>query len=746
MSRLREWSAAVLCLALLAGCRAKGGREESVRQGDELFAKEQYRAAAAAYRAALAAGPVDPALQAKLGEALAAAGDSVRAADLLADDLDVQLKAAEAMLAKGRFEDVQVRLEETLRTHPDNARVLVLHANALARLAESGSALFELADKVGNPRRFAAARVDLRPRVQSSDEQKAEAELRQAMTLAPNDPTPGLALANLYWATDRLAEAEPLLRAFTAEQRGHAAANHALGAYYLATGRGADADPYLLNAAGVAGVFGRPARFTLADHYIATKRNADARALLGSMLADEDGDGDVSLRLAQLDAADGNAPAAVRRLDATLRRKPGMASALLLKARVLLAMGNPDPKYARAAVAVDPTSSEARMLLGDVLVAGGDTDGALAEYRQAVRRDPKDVVPRLALVRALLLVGDGREALPVARDAARLAPDDTDAVLSLVSANMAVKAYADAASALAPLLAKHPAEPSVAIAEGRLLAARESAPAARAAFLRALAAAPDSLDALAGLVEVESGGRPSPETAQRVEAALAARPGDPSLMLVAARLFSSTGQHARAETLLRRAFVMEPGNVALALALADTLRVSGRTDEAIAILKQLVARRPSRVTDVRVSLATLLDAAGRRKEALEQHEQVILEDPGRTDTALWLASAYVADQAKLIQALELAMTAKRGRPNDPDVDLVLGRVYTARKLGGLAVPALQRAVNARPGNALYHFHLGAAYEMSGSLSQARAEYTRALELDANFEGAEKARQMTAGRR
>lgn len=747
MSKTSICVAMLLVSGLLAGaCRSGDGKAEAVRQGDALLAQQRYRPAAAAYRSALAADPSDETVRAKLGEALAGAGDTIRAADLLAGDIDAQLKAAESMLTRGRFDDVRVRMDEVLQSHPDNAQALMLHANALARLSGDGNALFALADKLDQPRRLAPARVDLRPLVSSSDDQKAEAELKKAIALDPANSSLQLALANLYWATGRFDEAEPLLRMFTAQAAGHAAANHALGAYYLTRGRESEADAYLVNAAAATGVLGRPARFTLADRYIATHRPAEARALLDSMLPKEDDEGDVSVRLARLEAGAGNVPDAVRRLDAALQRHPSNASGLLLKAQLLFGRGNPDPRFARAAVMADPGSSEARLLLGDILAAAGDVDGALQEFREAVSRDPTDVAPRVALVRALLANGNGREALPVARDAVRLAPTHTDAVLSLVAAEMALQHYDEAAAALSPLLVRAPGSPDVAVAEGRLYMARGNGAAARGAFLRALQASPDSLDALHGLVDTEPAGHPAPDTVRRVDTALAARPGDAALMLVSSRLFASMGDRARAESLLRRACVLEPSNVSLALALADALSSGGRVEEAIDTLTRLVARHPPRVTDVRVSLASLLASVGRRKEAQEEHEQILIEDPERTDSAIWLATAYVDQSDRLIQALELAMTAKRGRPDDPDVDLLLGRVYTARKLGLLAVPALQRAVNARPGNALYHFHLGAAYEVGGSLSQARAEYARALELDSTFPGAEKAREMTAARR
>jgi Flp pilus assembly protein TadD len=50
-------------------------------------------------------------------------------------------------------------------------------------------------------------------------------------------------------------------------------------------------------------------------------------------------------------------------------------------------------------------------------------------------------------------------------------------------------------------------------------------------------------------------------------------------------------------------------------------------------------------------------------------------------------------------------------------------------------------VRAEPDNALYRFHLGEAYQRSGNLVQARNEFTKALEIDPSFKGADQARQF-----
>jgi Tfp pilus assembly protein PilF len=61
----------------------------------------------------------------------------------------------------------------------------------------------------------------------------------------------------------------------------------------------------------------------------------------------------------------------------------------------------------------------------------------------------------------------------------------------------------------------------------------------------------------------------------------------------------------------------------------------------------------------------------------------------------------------------------------------------------LAIPYLEDAVRAEPSNALFHYHLGAAYQHQNP-GKARDELTRALTLDPNFPAAADAKTILGG--
>lgn len=742
-SSLRGTRALALCV-LMSACARGGAPTDALRRGDALFDQKRFRLAVQAYRDVVTAQPSNQAARTKLGRALAAAGDPVRAADLLPDDEQVLLEAAEFSQDKSRFQDAIVMANRLLARSPADARALVVLAGSTALLPRPGWPLSELAQRIGDATRFEGFRKDARRPVPRVDEERAERLFKQALALAPDLFEARLAYSNFLWATGRRAESEPWLRAAAEQAPDNAVPNFALGALYVSQGRADQALPFLEQARQGTGPESRSATFIIADHYLSIDRPEAARAALEPLLKGDD-DGDVSLRLAMVDERSGHTADAVRRLNHLVARKPAHAAGLLMRARLLYALGNPDERFARQAATFDDGSGEPHMLLGRVLSERGQIDAALDEYRQAAYRAPLDARPLLALSRTLLDVGSTPRALSYARDAVRLAPGDKDATLALVTALIAQQKLDDASSALAPVAARLPNDPHVALIEGRLALARGNAVSARASFTRALASGADTREALQGLMQAE-GAQPSVSTRQRVEAAVEATPSDPELRLLAGQLYRAMNDLPRAEAALRQAQRLSPTHVPIALELAGVLMAAHKPEEAAAALERVVPARPARLSEVRVALAAAYQAEGKRAEAQRQYEQLVVELPGAVEPSVVLATMYVEQKDKLARALELALSAKRGRPLDPDIDLLLGRIYNEKGMGSLAVPVLERAVEARPGSAAYHFHLGAAYELAGNMSQARVEYAQALQLDPNLPNADRARQMAASRR
>ena len=150
----RRWPLLTLTLfAVLAFGPACSGDPEARKQkylasGDGYFDKGDYSTAIIEYRNAIAIDARLGKAHAKLAESYLRTGDPAnaltafaRAADLLPDDFDVNLKTGVLLLAAGRPEDALGRAEAALKLRPQDVTAHVLRGNALAGLKSFDEAL-----------------------------------------------------------------------------------------------------------------------------------------------------------------------------------------------------------------------------------------------------------------------------------------------------------------------------------------------------------------------------------------------------------------------------------------------------------------------------------------------------------------------------------------------------------------------------------------------------------------------------
>jgi predicted Zn-dependent protease len=214
-------------------------------------------------------------------------------------------------------------------------------------------------------------------------------------------------------------------------------------------------------------------------------------------------------------------------------------------------------------------------------------------------------------------------------------------------------------------------------------------------------------------------------------------------LLLAARAAAAAGDPRDAETTLRALLNLDPANVDASVLFAEVLAGQNRPRDAKQVLDDVLKRRPASV-EAQLALARLLEGTGQRAAAQAVYERLLAAQPRTPVAAHRLASLYAASNERLEQALELARAAKQALPDDPAVSDVLGWVYLRRGLALLGLPHLQDAVRKVPTNAVYRYHLGVAYLRTGRQPQARAELTRALQIDPAFPGADEARAALAG--
>jgi tetratricopeptide (TPR) repeat protein len=738
-------AALTLALVWASGCSDPAKKKQSyLESGNRYFAEGKYDEAAIEYQNAIQIDARFGQARIKLAETYvrqgnhsSAVGEYVRAADLLPDDLALQLTAGGYLLLAGRAEDARTRAEAVLAREPGDIDAHVLRGNALAGLKDFEAAVEEIEEAIKlEPGRSASYTSLGAVELARGARDQAERAFKTAVELDPTQVVGHLALANHYWAAGRLSEAERSIRTALELEPSNPLANRAMGLFCMMNGRMADAEPYVKSMARAAS-----APLSLVDYYLVAGRPRDAIRELEHLKTDRQFSGAAERRLVNAYAAAGDTARSRELVDAILAREPRDAEMLLAKGQILASAGKPDEAFQQVKLASEaaPDWAVAQFALGKALAARGDVEAATRAFHEALRLNPRATAVHVELARLYLVDGSAAEALRSAKEAVRAQPESVDASLALANSLLANGDVAAAAKTIDAVSGKYPDLTSVHVLRGRLRIGQKDLPGARASFETALRLDPNSLAALSGLSLLDLSAGKFADAKARVETRTAAEPRRAELLILSAQIHSASGELGEAERALRKAIEVNPSLLPAYAKLGGLLVKQNRLDEAVAEFDALAARQSNAVGPLTMS-GMILQGQGKNAPARERFEKALALDPRTPVAANNLAWMYADAGENLDMALQLAQTAVAGMPDSPEALDTLGWVYYKKQLSSSAVSTLKQTVEKDPKSAVYHYHLGLAYVQAGDGSRARTSLERALSLSGTFAGADEARR------
>jgi TPR repeat protein len=395
-----------------------------------------------------------------------------------------------------------------------------------------------------------------------------------------------------------------------------------------------------------------------------------------------------------------------------------------------------DEEARRALVASlerDPASADAHLLLGQVLIRLEDDGGASRELARVLQLDSTRTEARVELARLHHRTGDFASASTQAR---LVLENESDAEMRqiLVESLLAMNRTTEAFLALQAIPDEERDE-SVYIAMGRIEVERGRPAAGRTWFEKALALDPHDVEALEGLLAADIAASRLPASIARIDAALAARPDDPSLHRLRGAAASAAGRPAEAETHFESALEKDPHDLATLVALARLQEEEGRAEVALRTYERALVVAPDD-SNVRYARASLLVSLGRREAAIADYEAAVTADATHGAARGDLAKLLLEDPDDLERALELAEEARTLMPGDPGPAETLGRVHYERGDMLAAIRYLRRAETGLPSGsaerAEVRYLLGRAYVADGNLTQGRETLKGALaEIEGN---------------
>lgn len=702
LTRAQELLDSVLALQPSAALAAQ------VVLGDVLFAQGKIDQAAEAYQAVLLAEPDNPTAIEGLARTLLAGGN--------AEEAIASYQAAAAAAAAS-----QVR----------NRWLMTIAATyrSLARDDEAEQTYLAMIE--ADPANGAARQAlgDLYQANERWDE--AIAQFSQASQAAPNDVQAAFRLGRTLLRVDRVDEAAAIAQSLLTNSPSAYQSYLLAARVSLARGDATSALASLRQAQSLAPT-DSTALTLIGDSFLAAARLGEAESAYGAAVALEPRNSNALIGLGRVYQARGRLAEAEASLRRALTAAPGNLTAQAALGRLLLNSGRPAEAILllEAAVAQRADHPTAVQDLADAYLASDRVEEGLAIYYANLSLGADD--QQLVIGQALLRAGRVEDGLREVEAFVSSRPDDPAGLLALA---LAYQQAAQTAGLDASLFNQQ--------ADETFQQALDAAPddlAVRVlygAFLLAQQQSERAVSLFQGIIDaVQQGGRLD-EVRQGVGTAIA----ETDLWrawIGLARAQQQLGRFDEALQAAQEGEALRPDVPAFALQIGDILRAAGRFDEALAAYARAASFSAS--TTPLTRQGDLYLRLGQADRALDAYEAALALAPGDADALLGLAQAYAlrgggVDQADFANAETRIRRAAQLAPDNVNVTLALGDLYTAYGRHGDAADQYRQALAAQPDNILAQDRLASALLADGQLEEALQEQLRRLALKPGDRGA-----------
>jgi tetratricopeptide (TPR) repeat protein len=441
-------------------------------------------------------------------------------------------------------------------------------------------------------------------------------------------------------------------------------------------------------------------------------------------------------------------------------------------------------KEAQDIIKRDPKNLEAHKLLGRIYLRSlGDMPGgsgsdnilklAIDEYEQIVKLDPDSIDDHLLLGRLYRLNNDLAKAEGELKTAIKLDPSSEEAVTTLA---MLYTDEGDTAHALQVLSAIPDSARSAKLysALGAAYEQRKDYKSAIDAFRHAIVLDRDNLDAIRGLAENLLNDGQLDAALEQYKVIADSNPEDAQTFVRMSEIYRRQAQYDLALENLKRADTLVPDTMDVPYNMASVYQAQGRYDDAIKLLQDLLKRTEK--SDIgssqadRNNRAIFIERLGtiyREQEnytaAVETFRKMLSlgDENARSgyqeiidayrDAKLWpqataaareavqrlpddrdmrmVLDAQLADTGELDKSVADIRAMLKGSPDDRDVYLRLGIIYTRARSWNEALDALAKAeqLSTKPDDkAAVQFLRGDLYQRQKMFDQAEAEFRKVL--------------------
>ncbi|WP_428606850.1 XrtA/PEP-CTERM system TPR-repeat protein PrsT [Sedimenticola sp.] len=379
----------------------------------------------------------------------------------------------------------------------------------------------------------------------------------------------------------------------------------------------------------------------------------------------------------------------------------------------------------------NPSSIEARLMLGKIYLQAGDGPSAEKEFERAkklnaaksyweldlaqaylmqgkfqeildnIQEDPRsDVENRVTI---WLLRGDAHlglrqylEARSAYNEAKQLQPESQKSMIGLVMVDVAENNRPEALNKLDTLLTTYPDNTTALVLRGELNMQTGGTELALADYNRALELQPDNVQGLLGRAQINLAGGKLELAKKDVEKLQTLAPGHPKLLHLSGAIALLEKDLDKAETLLQKALNADPNNLQTQTLLGAVNFYKGNLEAAHEYLSQVLKARPGLLPAIKM-LASV-------QHKLKQFDAVV----------------------KLLEP------AYRQYPSDPQLMAMLGTAYMQVKRFQEGSDLMSRAIEISPNLAAYRTQLALGLLAQGKNSEAIEQLENTIDIDKDF--------------
>jgi len=642
------------------------------------------------------------------------------------------LEDAEAALKLAPADEYAVALLGSLyRQNGQNDRAIEIVRAGIEKLPTNVDLRVILADLEFQQKNLAGAEEQLRKTVElkpdvvvnwqrlarfyltTKNNEAAEQAMRSGLKAMPDNLDAKLALVDFIGSQRGAGDAEQQLLAFVKESPANDDLKLALGRFYEARGNADRAQTTYQEIITSAGV--KPAGLT-------------ARNRIAGMLAQKN-----------------DGPGVERLVGEVLKENPRDNDALILRANLALARNNADGAISdlRAVLRDQPTAVPVMRALARAHMQKSEVSLAEEVLRSATEANPQDTATRLDLAMLFLQTSRLDQAKPLLEKLTMDAPDNVQALEALYRVQAAQKDYKAARSTAESIQRARPAIAVGFYLAGMLDEAESKPEAAVAAYERAMELQPDGAEPLTALVRMDIVRSQVARALNRLEAVIKQYPENVVARNLKGEILTSQKKFDEAQLVFNGAIAKAPQWWIPYRGLAVAHLAANDTAGAISALADGVKKTdgaPSLATD----LAALYERTGKTEDAIKVYEEMLARNPSSPPMANNLAMllvSYRTDAASLDRAQKLADQLAAST----DASFVNTRGWVRYKRGEYqeALPLLQQAVDKAPDSPVMRYNLGMAQLKAGDKDAARQNLEAAVSASKPFAGIEEAKTALA---